>query len=80
MSGPPIQSVLNGPVRTFLYVILILYTLVCFRICSVDLKLVISKIIHLELEFIHSKLENVEFENNPFDQVNKATGTFFYAV
>lgn len=35
-----------------------------------SLKLVISKIIHLELEFIHSKLENVEFENNPFDQVH----------
>ena len=34
----------------------------------------------MELEFIHSKLENVEFENNPFDQVNFATGTFFYAV
>ena len=37
-----------------------------------SLKLVISKIIHLELEFIHSKLENVEFENNPFDQVHFA--------
>ena len=72
MSGPPIVSLewagTDIPVCDFDFVQFGLFQNLFRR----SLKLVISKIIHLELEFIHSKLENVEFENNPFDQVHFA--------